>query len=166
MCFRRAHDHSYEPVPPGIINDLVYLMSGHIERREKQRVQAWRDERLGSQAAPEADVEPLQGDLAAVLQAMEKRLDELAANVRKLLAAGPSVEASPRDDGLAKRTLSTREAAERLHLSRAHVYRLIKEKRIPYIRVGRQVFFDSTKIDAWLAEREIPAVPRARRRER
>jgi excisionase family DNA binding protein len=40
--------------------------------------------------------------------------------------------------------------AERLGDSPRHIRRLVAERRIPYIKVGRHVRFDPTDITAWL----------------
>lgn len=52
------------------------------------------------------------------------------------------------------------QAAAELQLSKAHLYRLVSDKAIPFVRVGRLVRFQPDKVRAWLAEREVPAVTR------
>jgi excisionase family DNA binding protein len=40
--------------------------------------------------------------------------------------------------------------AEQLAVTPRHVRRLVAERRIPYLKVGRFVRFDPTEVDAWL----------------
>jgi excisionase family DNA binding protein len=60
--------------------------------------------------------------------------------------------------------------ADRLSITTRHVRRLISERRIPFIKVGRLVRFDPTAIEQWLDEnrsdrpRLAPVVPSAPRR--
>ena len=47
------------------------------------------------------------------------------------------------------------EVSEYLRISRASVYRLVKMKKIPVSKVGRQLRFRQDAIDKWLSEKEI-----------
>jgi excisionase family DNA binding protein len=47
--------------------------------------------------------------------------------------------------------------AVELAISKAHLYRLIREKRVPFVRVGRLVRFHPKDVRAWLAERTVPS---------
>ena len=64
--------------------------------------------------------------------------------------------------------LTTEEVLEYLQVNLRTVYRLIKTKSIPAVRVGRQWRFKRQDIDAWLAGRaaagHTPAAQNARRR--
>ena len=42
--------------------------------------------------------------------------------------------------------------ADRLGVSSRHVYRLVHERRIPFIKWGHLLRFDPDRIDAWLDE--------------
>jgi len=46
--------------------------------------------------------------------------------------------------------------AEWLGVGERHVRRLVSERRIPYVKWGHYVRFDSGKIDEWLRTNEIP----------
>jgi excisionase family DNA binding protein len=46
--------------------------------------------------------------------------------------------------------LTMDELAERLGVTRRHVRRLVAERRVPFLRVGKFIRFDPTKIAAWL----------------
>jgi excisionase family DNA binding protein len=65
----------------------------------------------------------------------------------------------PTDEGF----LTTEEVLDYLQVNLRTVYRLIKTKRIPAVRVGRQWRFKKSDIDAWLegrgAQSESPAAP-------
>ncbi len=49
--------------------------------------------------------------------------------------------------------------ASELTVSEAHVYRMVREKRIPFLRIGKALRFDPKDIQAYLDERRVPAVP-------
>lgn len=48
------------------------------------------------------------------------------------------------------------ELAKRLGTSQRHIRRLIADRRIPYVKVGRLVRFDPDEIAAWLDEGRRP----------
>jgi excisionase family DNA binding protein len=45
--------------------------------------------------------------------------------------------------------------AERLGVNQRFIRRLVAERRIPYIKVGRLLRFDPTEIDAWIDEARV-----------
>lgn len=47
--------------------------------------------------------------------------------------------------------------ARRLNTTPRHVYLMVKEERIPVIRVGKLLRFDPAQIDAWIADNTTPA---------
>ena len=52
--------------------------------------------------------------------------------------------------------LTIDELAERLGVSIHHIRRLIAERRVPYLKVGRFVRFDPADIAAWLDDARHP----------
>lgn len=48
--------------------------------------------------------------------------------------------------------LDMEEIAARLCTTQRHVRRLVAERRIPFVRVGRFVRFDAAQVAAWLEE--------------
>jgi excisionase family DNA binding protein len=46
--------------------------------------------------------------------------------------------------------------AERLGVTRRHVRRLVDERRVPFLRVGRFIRFDPTDIADWLNCNRVP----------
>jgi excisionase family DNA binding protein len=50
--------------------------------------------------------------------------------------------------------------AERLGITVRHVRRLVAERRVPYLKVGRLVRFDPEAINAWLDTTRFEAAPR------
>ena len=56
--------------------------------------------------------------------------------------------------------LTVEQAADYLTLTEHVVRRLIRERRIPFRKVGRQVRLRRTDIDEYLASRLVPAVRR------
>jgi excisionase family DNA binding protein len=51
--------------------------------------------------------------------------------------------------------LSIDELAEHLGVTVRHVRRLVAERRVPYLKVGRLVRFDPAEITAWLDGRRV-----------
>jgi excisionase family DNA binding protein len=49
--------------------------------------------------------------------------------------------------------LTIDQLAERLGITVRHVRRLVAEKRVPYLKVGKLVRFDPDEIKRWLASR-------------
>jgi len=45
------------------------------------------------------------------------------------------------------------ELAARLSTTERHIRRLVNERRIPFVRVGRFIRFDPAQVAAWLEER-------------
>ena len=52
--------------------------------------------------------------------------------------------------------LSIPELAERLGTGVRHVRRLVQERRVPYVKVGKFVRFDPVEISEWLAAGRRP----------
>ena len=49
--------------------------------------------------------------------------------------------------------LTVREVAEYLRMSEAKVYRLVKERRLPAVRIGKAWRFRKDLLDDWLSQR-------------
>jgi excisionase family DNA binding protein len=47
-----------------------------------------------------------------------------------------------------------------LGTSTRHVQRLVTERRIPFVKVGRFVRFDPAELDVWLDAQRVATVPR------
>lgn len=45
-----------------------------------------------------------------------------------------------------------------LHVSRPTLFRWVKNKEIPHVRVGKQIFFIKSEITGWLEEKSCPAL--------
>ncbi|HTV11371.1 MAG TPA: helix-turn-helix domain-containing protein [Acidimicrobiales bacterium] len=52
--------------------------------------------------------------------------------------------------------LTMDELAERLGVTRRHVRRLVAERRVPFLRVGRFIRFDPAAVGLWLDSRRVP----------
>ena len=59
--------------------------------------------------------------------------------------------------------LTVEQAADYLNITDHFVRRLIRERRIPFLKVGRLVRLRRPAIEAYLAECAVPAVPAVRR---
>lgn len=51
-------------------------------------------------------------------------------------------------------------AAAELSLSKQHIYRLTRENKIPFVRVGTAVRFSPAALQQWLADKQVEAVRR------
>ena len=54
--------------------------------------------------------------------------------------------------------VNDRGAGELLGVSRHTVRKLVREKAIPYYRIGRRVIFDTDELAAWLRARRVAPV--------
>ena len=52
--------------------------------------------------------------------------------------------------------LTIDELAERLGVTRRHVRRLVQERKVPFLKVGKFVRFDPAAIAAWLGSQRVP----------
>jgi len=59
--------------------------------------------------------------------------------------------------------LTIDQLADRLSITPRHVRRLIAERRIPFVKVGRLVRFDPADIATWINERRTQATSRGSR---
>jgi len=59
---------------------------------------------------------------------------------------------------LSQPLLDTDAVAQALGITRRHVQRLVAERRIPYLKVGRFVRFDPAALNVWLDEQRIDVV--------
>jgi len=55
------------------------------------------------------------------------------------------------------------EVAEILHTTPRHVRRLVEERRIPFLKVGRFVRFDPDEIGIWLSSHRVAVTDRSKR---
>jgi excisionase family DNA binding protein len=54
--------------------------------------------------------------------------------------------------------MSIEQIAQRLGITVRHVRRLVAERRVPYLKVGRLVRFDTSEVTQWLDSRRRPSV--------
>ncbi|QTL47327.1 helix-turn-helix domain-containing protein [Priestia aryabhattai] len=54
-----------------------------------------------------------------------------------------------------KRTLTVKETAQYIGVSKDLIYKMVRTKEIPFIRIGRRVLFRKESIDQWLHSQEI-----------
>lgn len=59
--------------------------------------------------------------------------------------------------------LTAGQLAKLLNLSPGHCYRLVAQRRIPFVRIGGSVRFRPEAIQAWLSRQEVVTVNRALR---
>ncbi|PEK99493.1 hypothetical protein CN601_23780 [Bacillus sp. AFS017336] len=51
-------------------------------------------------------------------------------------------------------TLCAQEVASYLGVSIDSIYKLVREKKIPYIKVGKRILFRVSSIDEWICKQE------------
>ena len=51
--------------------------------------------------------------------------------------------------------LTMDELAERLNVTRRHVRRLVAERRVPFLKIGKFVRFDAAEVSAWLDSHRV-----------
>jgi len=56
--------------------------------------------------------------------------------------------------------LDAAEVASALGTTRRHIQRLVTERRIPFVKVGRFVRFDPSELELWLDAQRVNPVPR------
>lgn len=67
--------------------------------------------------------------------------------------------ARPEDAARTRKSLiSIPELADELGVKVSYVRRLVHERRVPYVKVGRLVRFDPVEVRAWLAEGRVDAL--------
>ena len=54
--------------------------------------------------------------------------------------------------------LTMDQLAERLGVTRRHVRRLVDERRVPFLRIGRFIRFDPSEIANWLDANPVPGL--------
>lgn len=57
------------------------------------------------------------------------------------------------------RLLTIDQLAEQLGITTRHVRRLIAERRVPYLKVGKLARFDPAEIAGWLDGRRVTCAP-------
>ncbi len=63
---------------------------------------------------------------------------------------------------ITRRLLSIDETSEYLGLAPTTLYKMVSERRIPYVKVGRLLRFDSRLIDDWLEAHTVMPMPERR----
>jgi excisionase family DNA binding protein len=61
------------------------------------------------------------------------------------------------------RLLNIDAVAERLAVTPRHIRRLVAERRIPYLKVGRFIRFDPAEVESWLDGTRRPELQPVRR---
>jgi excisionase family DNA binding protein len=62
------------------------------------------------------------------------------------------------DENMNKRNMDIRAAATRIGCSPFTLRTWVRQRTIPYIRVGRRIVFDPSEVEAFLAQNRIPAI--------
>ncbi len=60
---------------------------------------------------------------------------------------------------LKRRLISIQEASEYTSLSVHTLYKMVNQRRIPYVKVGRLVKFDLAHLDEWIKQQTVMPMP-------
>lgn len=58
-----------------------------------------------------------------------------------------------------KRFLDVSEVAEYLGLAEQTVYKMVSERRIPFVKMGRRTKFDREQLDRWIRANSMEPIP-------
>lgn len=61
----------------------------------------------------------------------------------------------PELEPVVRTTLEVKEVATYLGLSKDMIYKLVREKKMPHIKIGSRILFKVESIDRWLSELEM-----------
>jgi len=79
--------------------------------------------------------------------------------MRRSVSDGPEAQprrsARPLEDRASSHLLDVHALAEVLCVTPRHIQRLVAERRIPYLKVGRFVRFDPAELDGWLDAQRV-----------
>lgn len=96
------------------------------------------------------------GDLIAAVYGLADRVEAmerlLSANLERLSRA------DERNSEDVPQVLDAAQAANYLGISRAYLYKLCKQHRVPFARVGGLYKFQTSELDGWLTRKTLPAV--------
>lgn len=57
-----------------------------------------------------------------------------------------------------QKTLSPKEAAEYIGIHVETLYKMVRQKEVPHIRIRRRIFFSRETIDKWMRELELKSL--------
>ena len=75
--------------------------------------------------------------------------------------AGPT--RSKAETGTVTRLIGVSDLAAILNVDERHIYRLVAERRIPYIKWGHLLRFDAHEVQGWLDGNRVEPLPPTRR---
>jgi excisionase family DNA binding protein len=81
---------------------------------------------------------------------LESKLGPLEPDIEKV-----PVPLEPTPERNIKKTLSIKEAAEYLNVSKGTLYKYTSEATIPFYKVGSRILFKTEELDAWLKELKV-----------
>jgi excisionase family DNA binding protein len=65
----------------------------------------------------------------------------------------------PRESKAGRRLLGIKETSAYLGIQVDTIYRMVSQRRIPFVKVGRRTMFDLRLIDDWLARHTVMPMP-------
>jgi excisionase family DNA binding protein len=68
--------------------------------------------------------------------------------------------AHPGESNAGRRLLDIKETSAYLGIQIDTIYRMVSERRIPFVKVGRRTMFDLRLIDDWLSKHTVMPMPR------
>jgi excisionase family DNA binding protein len=80
--------------------------------------------------------------------------DPLTAELRDKPPAAPKARSEAADRPM---LVSIERAAGLLGIHSRTVYRMLADKELPYVKLGRRTLLSVTSLDRWIADHEVPA---------
>jgi excisionase family DNA binding protein len=103
------------------------------------------------------------GDLISAVYKLTNRMDDVGRTLVALAGRLERLEERVGMGGGVEALLDTGQAAELLGLAPRTVSKLVKERRVPFIRMGSRLRFRAADLDEWLAEQTTREVRRRQR---
>ncbi len=63
---------------------------------------------------------------------------------------------------MTRRLLTIKEVSKIIGLSKHTLYKMVSQRRIPYVKVGRLTKFDVTLLDQWIKQHTVMPMPERR----
>ena len=60
---------------------------------------------------------------------------------------------------LLRKYLTVKEVSEYIGIAVDTIYKMVNQRRIPFVKVGRLVKFDQAALDAWLKQHTVMPMP-------
>jgi excisionase family DNA binding protein len=56
-----------------------------------------------------------------------------------------------------RKTMTVKEVAEFIGVSKDLIYELVRTKQVPHVRIGKRIIFNQESLENWLIKQEVKA---------